>query len=143
MEQQEDRHLATQVAVGWALFFLVKVFSLSTAILFSIFENNGFKKLLEDPGPGAAQVLLYVFLVVSLMPIYVFIVGRSKSSVWRWPSLLLACAIFILGALHHWGHWSAGERATFSSNIIDFMADGAALWLVFSSFAWARRSASA
>jgi hypothetical protein len=143
MEQQEGRYLATQVAAGWILFFLIKVFSLSCLILFSIYDKNGFQSLFQDPGPDAAKGLLYMFWIVSLMPIYVFLVGRSKSTIWRWPVLFLSSALLVLGALHHWGHWSGGERATLTSNVIDFMADGTALWLVYSSFIWARHRASA
>jgi hypothetical protein len=143
MEQQENRILATQVAVGWVLFFLIKVFALSTSILFSIYENNGFQSLMGDPGPEAAGVLLYVFWVASMVPIYVFVVSRFRSTLWRWPVFLLGSALFLLGVLHHWNHFSAGERVGFTSNVIDFMAHGAALWMVYSSFVWARHRESA
>jgi hypothetical protein len=76
MEQQEERYMATQVAIAWMLLLLVKVFSFSAAILFSIYENNGFQSLAGDPGPQTARAFLYVFWVISVMPIYVFAVAK-------------------------------------------------------------------
>jgi len=135
MEQQEERYMATQVAIAWVLLLLVKVFSFSAAILFSIYENNGFQSLAGDPGPQAARAFLYVFWVISVMPIYVFAVAK-RSKPWRLPSLILGTLFLLFGLFHHWRHWSDGERQSFTSNVIDFMNHGVALWLVFASALW-------
>jgi TM2 domain-containing membrane protein YozV len=137
MDKQDGRFIVTQVAVGWVLLLLIKVFSFSAAILFSIYENNGFQSLAGDPGPDAARIFLYVFWIVSLMPIYVFLVAQRAKG-WRWPSLILSVLFLLFGLLHHWHHWSDGERQGFSSNVIDFMNHCVAIWLVFTSARWAK-----
>lgn len=81
MDKQDGRFIVTQVAVGWVLLLLIKVFSFSAAILFSISENNGFQTLAGDPGPDAARIFLYVFWIVSLIPIYVFLVSQRAKGV--------------------------------------------------------------
>jgi hypothetical protein len=143
MEQLENRHLTTQVAAGWMMFFMAKVFALAAAILFGIYDANGFRTLSQDPGPEAARVVLFVLLLVSMMPIYVFIVGRFKSALWRWPVVLLGSALLLVGMLHHWGHWVAGELVRPSAHVVHLMATGAALWIVCSSLAWARHGVGA
>jgi hypothetical protein len=137
MDRQDGRYIATQVAAGWVLLLLIKVFSFSAAIPFSIYQNNGFQSLAGDPGPDAARVFLYVFWAVSLMPIYVFVVAHQAKA-WRRPSLILSVLFLLSGLFHHWHHWSDGERQGFTANVIDFMNHGVALWLVFTSARWAK-----
>jgi hypothetical protein len=138
MELFESRYLATRVAVGWVLFLLVKVFAFSSAILFSIYANDGHQALFLEPGPDAARAARYVFGLVSIVPIYVFVVAGVRSSWWRWPVVLMGTALLLVSLLHHWGHWAHGELGGPGAHIVHLMATGAAAWLVYSAIAWAR-----
>lgn len=140
MQIDRDEVLALQIALGWVLLLLIKTIGFSAAILFSIYAENDFRELFLDPGPASARSLWYVFWLLSVMPIYVMVVSRSKIALARWVSVPIAAAFLVLGILHELSHWQYGDRPDFNSHIIDLMNHGAGLWVLVNSIRWARRS---
>lgn len=143
MQQNRETSLPTQVAVGWTLILLVKTFSFSAGILFSILANDSYEILSVDPGIRAARAFLYVFWLLSLMPVFVMLSTRTEARFPRWIGVALVSALLFLTALHHGSHWHNGDRPDFNSHVIDLMNYGVGLWVLFNSIRWARAPAAA
>ena len=137
MQVKRAENLATQVAIGWGLMLVTFALMLTVMVMDNIFANNDFHALRRDPGPGFMPLLLYIFGVYAMMPIYVFIVARSRLKIFRWIALAIAVWFFLFFFMHHLSHWQHGDRPTIASHVIDSMLDVYGVWVIVNSIRWA------
>jgi hypothetical protein len=137
MRLVNQENVATQVAFGWGLLLLEMTLSLAVMIVDNIFMSNNFAQLRKDPGPNFMPILLYVFGLYALMPIYVFLVDRIGFRLFRWIAVAVGIFMFLFFLMHHVSHWRVGERPTFASHILDLTIDITGLWVAYNSIRWA------
>ena len=133
-----DLDLRSQIALGWVLMLVVLTLTTALLIIQSSLDDNNFHALKVDPGRKSLDFLVFVFAIYVLMPIYVHLVNRLRSSAWRWAAVVMAALILVFFLLHHTAHWVHGDRPTISSHVMDILHHAASIWVLVNSIRWAR-----
>jgi len=137
MELQEES-LRTQIALGWLIMLMTLIIMLTTMIISSSFAKDGLAALSVDPGQAGISMLMWIFGIYALMPVYVNIVRGVKSNGFRWGAVVIASLMLLYFLLHHTSHWIRGERPGVSSHVLDVVHHVAAVWVIFNSVKWAK-----
>ena len=142
MQLNTQEKLSIQVGLGWVMLLLVLTVSLVMMIVAGIVANDGFSVMRADPGKGGMMLLVYVFGVYAVMPIFVALAQQTRTSAARWAVTVMSVLLFLFFFVHHLSHWTAGERPSFNSHFLEVAHHIIALWVIYSSVCWARTSSS-
>jgi hypothetical protein len=141
LNTRNSQALYLQIAIGWVAMLVVLTLTIGIMISESIYQDNNFKAMKEDPGPQMLRVLFFLFWIYTLMPIVVCVAENSTRRFWRWAAVVVAGLFFFFFFLHHMGHWYWGDRPSFATHVPDLMHHGLAAWVFLTSLKWARQPA--
>lgn len=131
----------TRIALGWITVLVLLLVLLTTMIVFSAFDNDGFTMLRKDPGRVGLRQMTFLVALYAIMPILVYAFDRVRFAGLRWMMVAFAGANFFYLLLHHLSHWQGGERPTLGSHMIDIAINIVGVWLIYNSVRWAREAA--
>lgn len=143
MQSKKEEHLVNQIALGWLMLVVIVAVMLVMMLIQSALLDNNFKLIHEDPGPKGSRLIIYVFGLYLLMPLYTYLVDRFEVRVLKWVGAVLAALALAYFSLHHASHIQFGERPDFNSHVLDLAHHLVGLWLVFVSVRWARARGAA
>jgi hypothetical protein len=126
-----------QVAFGWVMVMLTHLVTLVFATLRSIFMDDNFSIIRDDPGTYGLYLLVYVVALYLLMPVLTFMISSLKLAAGRWLMVIFSLASLFFTVLHHLSHWVRGDRSDFNSHVFDLTIHTIGIWLVYSSVRWA------
>jgi hypothetical protein len=137
-----DESLRTQISLGWIINLLIGTLMFTFMTIESALADNDFRALRRDPGSEGLKVLVYLVPFYALMPVYVYLVGRFRTRVFRWIAVAMAALAFMFFLLHHLSHWYFGQRPDFSSHVLDLTIHAGGLWVLVNSIKWAKLPAA-
>jgi uncharacterized BrkB/YihY/UPF0761 family membrane protein len=135
---RREESLRDRIALGWVAMLLIQALMLIAMILESVFMDNDFLSLKFDPGEGGLKMMVFIFALYALMPIYIHFAHDRKGRIWRWAAFALAILGLFFYLLHHIAHWYYGQRPDLPSHALDATIHLLGLWVIVSSFKWAR-----
>jgi hypothetical protein len=139
----QENSLRSQIALGWVLMLLIMTIMLAFMIVQSSFMNNNFASLRDDPGQAGLDWIVYVLAVYILMPIYINVTAGWRHPLFKYLPVVAAALILAYFIVHHTSHWYAGDRPTFSSNVLDVLHHVVTLWVLVNSIRLAANPAFA
>jgi MFS family permease len=137
--------LPTKIAFGWSLSLLAQTIVLLMMVVHSVITevSTNFRSLKGDPGRAGLVMITYMVAFYLLMPLYVFFVDKYKSRALRWIAVGAAVFAFLFQLLHHLSHVYFGQRATFTSNVMDLVIHTVGIWVIVNSIRWVKAVAPA
>jgi hypothetical protein len=136
--EPRNESLRSRIALGWVMMLLVQTIMLVIMTVDSILMDDNFKSLRFDPGSRGLKMMVVLFALYALMPVYVYLVPGGRLPALRWIAVGLAALGFLFFLLHHLAHWHYGQRPDLSSHVLDVTIHLISLWVIVSSIRWAR-----
>jgi hypothetical protein len=136
----QEPTLRFQIALGWIAILLVSSMDLIFGIIRSLLTESDrrFRSLRMDPGLQGIDTLVWFIAFYALMPIVISLVAGLRWSVFRWVAVIITTLEVLFMGAHHFFHWTAGDRPSLSSNVLDFSIHLLGLWILVNTVRWAQ-----
>lgn len=134
----EEESLRGRIALGWVINLLLVTIAVLFVTIESILMDDSFRSLRIDPGLRGLASMTYTMALYALMPVYVHLVHGLKTRLFRWIAVAMAALAFVYFLLHHLSHWMGGQRADFTSNVLDLSLHIVGIWVLVNSVKWAK-----
>lgn len=138
MQSERSESLSIDVTLGWIMLLLILTVMFVFTLVSTILAGDNFQGFHEDPGPVGAVWLTFLFAFYAVMPLLVQVSRVTGNRAIRWALMVFECIFLLLFLLHHISHWRDGTRSHLVDNVLEFSHHAIAIWLIYTTFKWAR-----
>jgi hypothetical protein len=138
MKSNYEENLPIQIAMGWVMLLLILSISLIVLVVQGTIANDSFAVIRQDPGPMGLKLIVFLFAIYAVMPVFVYIANKADVKFLRWVIAVMGIIFLLFFVLHHISHWQYGDRPDLNSHALEMAHHIIGLWVIYLSVKWAR-----
>lgn len=133
--ENRSRFYQITIAISWITLLQLVVVMFIVSILRGAVAND-FSGFAKDPGEMGTNIMIVVFTIYALLPIFIFVFTHV---IFRWIYFALAIFFLLFFVAHQITHMIVDNMPLNMYHLLDFAHHGVMIFVIVLSLLWARR----